>query len=231
MKKIILAVAVLATISTSAVAENNYKPEAMSVATEINYSFDGANTNEGFQLPEYGAKVRLFLNDNWVVRLNLGLGVDTQKGTEYYSEMVSGGSAEYERYNKTTTTTFSIMPGFEYHFNKFDRISPYVGAELGLRTSSVKNVTEDEHAESRTENKTPGLGFAINAVSGVDVYLCKGLYVGAELGLGYEMMNIKRGSSTVESGSGKVETDGSNSTKIGEFGFHVTPTLRVGWHF
>ena len=84
MKKFILAAAVLAAFSTSGVAENNYKPEAMSVATEINYSFDGANTNEGFQLPEYGAKVRLFLNDNWVVRLNLGLGVDTQKGTTYY---------------------------------------------------------------------------------------------------------------------------------------------------
>lgn len=227
MKKFILAAAVLAAFSTSGVAENNYKPEAMSVATEINYSFDGANTNEGFQLPEYGAKVRLFLNDNWVVRLNLGLGVDTQKGTTYYED----ANTEYERYNKTTTTTFSIMPGFEYHFNKFDRISPYVGAELGIRTLSTKSVTEDEHAESRTEDKTPGLGFAVNAVSGVDVYLCKGLYVGAELGLGYEMMNVKRGTSTVEQGNNKVETDGSNSTKAGEFGFHVTPTLRIGWFF
>ena len=227
MKKFILAAAVLAAFSTSGVAENNYKPEAMSVATEINYSFDGANTNEGFQLPEYGAKVRLFLNDNWVVRLNLGLGVDTQKGTTYYED----ANTEYERYNKTTTTTFSIMPGFEYHFNKFDRISPYVGAELGIRTLSTKNVTEDEHAESRTEDKTPGLGFAVNAVSGVDVYLCKGLYVGAELGLGYDRMNYKRGTTTTEAGGTSTEEESNNSKRVSSFKFSATPSLRIGWFF
>ncbi len=229
MKKFILAAVLVAAISTSVVAENQYKPEAMSVATEINYSWGGANTNDGLQLPEYGAKVRLFLNDNWVVRFNLGLGLDTDKGSSFYTDVAD--DKEYERIDKTTVTTFSFMPGFEYHFNKFDRISPYVGAELGIRTLSSKNVKEDEHAQTRDEVKTPGLGFAINAVSGVDVYLCKGLYVGAELGLGYSMMKTKRSTTTSESANNKQEVKGSNSSMDNSFGFHVMPTLRIGWHF
>ena len=228
MKKFILAVAVLATISTSAVAENNYKPEAMSVATEINYAFDGANTDAGFQLPNYGAKVRLFLDDNWVVRLNLGLGVNSNKDITYDT---NADDEEIEITSTETTTTFSIMPGFEYHFNNFDRISPYVGAELGFRTGSTKTVDENEDADTRSEVKNQLFGFTINAVSGVDVYLCKGLYVGAELGLGYNLTNNKRSSSVFESGKDKTETDGNSSKKVSSFGFHVTPTLRIGWFF
>ena len=170
----------------------------------------------------------MFLDDNWVVRLNLGLGVNSNKDITYDT---NADDEEIEITSTETTTTFSIMPGFEYHFNNFDRISPYVGAELGFRTGSTKTVDENEDADTRSEVKNPLFGFTINAVSGVDVYLCKGLYVGAELGLGYNLTNNKRSSSVFESGKDKTETDGNSSKKVSSFGFHVTPTLRIGWFF
>lgn len=240
MKKIILAVALMAAVSTSAVAENNYKPEAMSVATEINYSFGGAS-NEGLTLPDYGAKVRLFLNDNLVIRLNLGLGFDRTPSsvagseanyTRYFTNPSDpNDTKEYEETNKTSVNTFSIMPGFEYHFNKFDRISPYVGAEIGIRTQSIKSTTENDLQESKVTTKAPGIGFAVNAITGVDVYLCKGLYVGAELGLGYDMMKIKRGSTKTEAAGQSTETDGNISYTDTFFGFRCQPSLRIGWFF
>ena len=238
MKKIILAVALMAAVSTSAVAENNYKPEAGSFATELNYQFGGKD-NGAFELPDqdnYGIKLRYFLSDEMVVRLNLGLGTSSNKTTTYnslYEDPAdpSKVTGETEDYNTTKSTTFSIMPGFEYHFNKFDRISPYVGAELGIRIASTKTINEIEKPESRIETKAPGFGFRINAITGVDVSIVKGLYMGVELGLGYDMMNYKRGTTTTETATETTEKDGTSSRRESSFEFSATPSLRIGWVF
>lgn len=255
MKKIILAVALMAAVSTSAVAENNYKPEAGSFATELNYSFGGANDG-AFELPDqdnYGIKLRYFFSDNMVIRLNLGLGTSSNKTTRYtafYQENPDPNTGdavkagEYEDVTTSKTTTFSIMPGFEYHFDKFNRISPYVGAELGIRTSVSKNVTENEartnwdenlnkenRPESRNEDKHPGIGFRFNLITGCDVYIVEGLYMGVELGLGYDMMSYKRGTTTSEIGDVTTETEGGSSNRESSFKFSATPSLRIGWVF
>lgn len=255
MKKIILAVALMAAVSTSAVAETNYKPSAGSFATELNYSFGGA-TDGAFELPDqdnYGIKLRYFLSDNMVVRLNFGLGTSSNKTTNYtafYQEHADPNTmrpikaGEYEDVTTSKTTTFSIMPGFEYHFDKFNRISPYIGAELGVRTAVTKNVTENEARnnwdaslnkentpESRTESKQPGVGFRFNLLTGCDVYITEGLYMGVELGLGYDMMSYKRGTTTTEVGDTTEEKDGSSSNRKSSFKFSATPSLRIGWVF
>ena len=123
------------------------------------------------------------------------------------------------------------MPGFEYHFTKYERISPYVGGEIVLLTSTAKTKTDNTENDDKTETKRPGLGFGVNVFTGVDVYLCKGLYLGFELGLGYDSMNYKRGTTTTVSGSTTTETDGTTSNLQSRFGFHATPSLRVGWNF
>ncbi|WP_283388928.1 hypothetical protein [Barnesiella viscericola] len=71
----------------------------------------------------------------------------------------------------------------------------------------------------------------INVFTGVDVYLCKGLYLGFELGLGYESMNTQRGTTTIVSGSNTNENKGNQATLESAFRFHATPSLRVGWCF
>lgn len=228
MKKAFVIAALAAIVATSATAQNKYRPEGMSFSTELNYSFGGGTSDGALGLPEWGAKFRLFVNDSWAVRLNLGLSSVSDKTTNYMTDV---DNKEYETYDKTATTRFSFMPGFEYHFNKFERISPYVGAEIGILTQTTKRTHDDDESDYHTTDKQPGLGFGVNVVSGVDVYLCKGLYMGFELGLGYESMNTKRGSSKVESGSQTTENDGNTSNNNGFFGFHAQPQLRVGWHF
>ena len=227
MKKFFLVAAMAAFVLTSVNAQNKYKPEAMTISTELSYSPGGA-TDGGFSLPEYGAKVRLHLNENMAVRLNLGLNTSTNKTTTFYKD---ANQKEQERYSRTTQTTFSFMPGFEYHFTKYERISPYVGGEIGLLTSTTKTKSDNTEDDNYTETKRPGLGFGVNVFTGVDVYLCKGLYMGFELGLGYESLSSKRGSTTTVSGNTTNETKGTQSTLVSSFGFHATPSLRVGWCF
>ena len=123
------------------------------------------------------------------------------------------------------------MPGFEYHFTKYERISPYVGGEIGLLTRMQKGKQDNSESDDRTETKRPGLGFGVNVFTGVDVYRCKGLYLGFELGLGYESMNTHRGTTTIVSGSHTNENKGNQATLESAFGFHATTSLRVGWCF
>lgn len=234
MKKLLLmvAVALLGTATVNA----QYKPEGLSLAVELNYApvvYDfSANPitvdDGGFVLPEYGAKVRLFLNETFVVRLSLGLGVNSTNVITYYNDV---NGKEQERDTKTSTPVFSLFPGIEYHFNKYERIFPYVGGELGILAGSTKVNQDNSENEDYTKTKNPRFGFGINVFTGVDVYLCKGLYLGAELGLGYAFVNVGRGTAETSVGGVITKADGNTSQKENNFGFHVNPALRVGWHF
>ncbi len=226
MKKVFLVAALAAFVLTNVNAQEKYKPEAMTISTELNYSPGGASDG-GFTLPEYGAKIRLHLNENMAVRLKLGLNTNSTKTTTF----TQNGEDEIEEYERATQTKFSIMPGFEYHFTKYERISPYVGGEIGLSTTMTKTKTDNSETDFKTESKRPGLGFGINVFTGVDVYLCKGLYLGFELGLGYDSTNTQRGSATTTSGSNTNEVKGNQADLTTNFGFQATPSLRVGWCF
>lgn len=219
MKKILL-IAAMAIIGVTSI-NAQYKPEKMSIATELNYS------GSSVSLPEYGARVRMFLNENMVVRLGIGFNTSSNKTTKY--EM--NADPETETYTTTTTTQFSILPGFEYHFSKFERVSPYVGAEIGFLTGVETLNEEYSDSDNYSKTKSPTMGFRISAIAGVDVHIYKGFYLGAELGLGYNMQSKQRGETTDYRGGVTVEQKGDNSSTNGSFGFIATPALRIGWFF
>lgn len=217
MKKFFLMAAVIIMGAVNVNAQ--YKPEKMSVATEINYS--GSNVS----LPEFGARARLFLNENMVVRLGLGFSTTSDKNTVFKRNIKD---EEYEEITTNSSTSFSLLPGFEYHFSKFERVSPYVGAELGFVVGSDN--TKYENADDKTQNtdtKQPTFGFKIGAVTGVDVHIYKGFYLGAELGLGYQLSTKGRGETETNSGT----FDGQKSSSDNQFSLYATPALRIGWFF
>lgn len=236
MKKILL-IAAMALIGVTSI-NAQYKPEKMTVTAELNYSpsiavSESQNGNfsidRGFKLPEYGAKFRLFLNENMAVRLKLGFGTNSTNAISY---MDDADGKEQEYYDKTKTTEFSFMPGFEYHFSKYERVSPYVGAEIGFLTGANTKIDgENTKNDDYTKTKNPYSGFAFNVVTGFDVYVCKGLYLGAELGLGYEYVSDGRSNTKKATGNDTTETDGNTASKGNSFGFYANPSLRVGWCF
>lgn len=216
MKKFFLmaAVVVMGAVNVNA----QYKPEKMSVATELNYS------GSSVSLPEYGARVRLFLNENMVARLGFGFGISSSKTTKYLI-------GDKEEYTTMITNIFSLSPGFEYHFSKFERVSPYVGAELGLAFGSEVTKTDNNDNDYYTKTKSPAFGFKIGVVTGVDVHIYKGFYIGAELGLGYELYNEGRDETISKTGNTEVTVDDDESKTINSFGLYATPALRIGWFF
>jgi len=88
------------------------------------------------------------------------------------------------------------------------------------------------------------LTFGINAIFGMDFYIYKGLYMGAELGLGYAFETYLKGSyketvttvTTPYNGLPVKETDSKDEKfedkmTSGNFGFRYNPMIRLGWRF
>ena len=236
MKKFIfMAAALLVGTVTVSAQDKQYKPEAMDFSLEMNYApgnFIGISNGSSnafmgtmgssFTLPEFGLKGRFFVTDRLAVKLNLGFNSDSNKTNNYVD---NGDNSETVTETKDASTTFSIMPGIEYHLGNFNRVSPYVGAAIGISTGS------DKDTGATFESKSPVFGLGINVSAGVDVYICQGLYAGVELGLGYGYEKHGRGTETSIQGNTTTTADGDTETMTSNFGFYATPSLRIGWFF
>lgn len=229
MKKFVFVLAAVLAGAVSAGAQDSYKPEAKDFSLELNYTPGvlGTNNSASFSLPEYGVKGRLFLSDRFAVKLNLGFSTNSTNNKTYITNSDNSVTTTEDISGRTS---FSIMPGIEYHFGNYKRVSPYVGAAVGINVGNgVKRVIT-----GNVSNKTvtPTFGFAVQAAAGVDVYICKGLYAGLEMGLGYGLDKTGRGkTSTVDNTGATTESQGDSDAITNSFGFFATPSIRVGWFF
>ena len=145
---------------------------------------------------------RLFLNDKSAVRLGLGVGFD--KDTDENSSKLEGTSTS-ESFSKITNDalTLRLSLGYEYHFANVGHLDFYGGFEGGYlgrfysatkeytstittieTTSSIVNTTY-ENAEykkrSSDGDKLNENGIFGSVFTGIDYYIYKKLYIGAEL--------------------------------------------------
>ena len=154
---------------------------------------------------------------------------------------VTGGTtttSNVETKTTNNTTNFNIFVGYERHFDLSQGISLYAGAEIGYElesnsrkvetnttdntrtltyyggTSSYTNYTSD-FVESKVDEykKRNSYGaFAANIFTGVDVNIYKGLYLGAELGLGLKTKSYKTPERT--SATTSTQTDVTNNYNV-----------------
>ena len=214
----------------SASAQDSFKPEAGDFSLELNYTpgiLSGNNSSAGFKLPEYGLKGRLFVGDRFAVKLNLGFSTNSTNDKTYITNPDNSVTTTEDISGRTS---FSIMPGIEYHFGDYKRISPYVGAAIGFNAGN--RVEKDITGNVSSKTVSPTFGFAVQAAAGVDVYICKGLYAGLEMGLGYGLDKTGRGkTSSVDNTGATTESQGNSDSITSSFGFFATPSIRVGWFF
>jgi hypothetical protein len=223
MKKTVLLL--IAVIATCLMSFGQFKPES-GFTTELQFSPFAADP-----FSTMGISGRYFINENMAIRLNLDFGVSTDK------EVTVGTGSMKDAITKTTNTNFGITPGFEYHFGKFERVSPYVGAKIGFETSSEKRVEDDPNDGGSKDvtknwNGTGQNHFTFGVGVGTDVYIWQGLYVGAEVGFGLRTTSFKDGkmTSTPVSGSGTTNEQINKDSGIG-VGFRAEPRIRLGWCF
>lgn len=245
MKKASIVVAALLLATAGVQAQENettFGPQAGSFGVELNFTPFG---NSVFSTQ--GVKVRYFFNEKMAIRGTIDFSASPRTDFSYQTTGVGDDLREVEYKSKSNTGSFSIAPGFEYHFASFKRGSVYAGAEIGfgLQTASYKLTNDDNDATtiikgasyditdgSITGNRA-STSFGAGLFTGVDFYVFKNLYVGAELGLRFT--TTTEGKVTVKT------TDNVGDTVLDEtiddfgrsssFGFFCEPSFRLGWTF
>jgi opacity protein-like surface antigen len=193
MKKKFVTASLLIVSFTAAMAQDtatNFKP------------VKGANNLELNFVPLNGKPIQLtyiryrrFLSDMTAFRLGIGISYSSSKADSVFNSNITAGNTVASDY-KMSKMGWNIKPGYEKHFAGTNRLSPYIGAELDFAGQSSKEVTPyginatDEFFTRTDKNKNKGgfFRFGVNALAGFDCYITKHLYLGTELGFGFQMV-------------------------------------------
>ncbi len=201
--------------------DQNFKPDEGAFQLEVGIAPLEINavSLQGGQL-----KGSYSLNENFGVRLGLGFGMN--KHTTDSKE---------EEWIKTTESTsrFTIAPGVTYSFDGTNKLTPYVGAEILIATTSNKSTYETKSGyKSVTKNAgSPFNTFGFGLFTGFNYYFAKNLFVGVEIGIGVDFENVKNESVEITE-NGTTTTEESKAERDSfHFSAYANPSLRLGWAF
>lgn len=261
MKKFLLLLAVATLTAGNTFAQ--YKPTAGSLSTEIQFNpFD--QDGHTFKLDGLKLRYFITDNDALRLKLGFSLGHNNSVIEDQSPKDDTTEKWWYKDEMHSTVGNISLNLGYERHFNVSKRISIYVGASIGfdrhfvssdLEHNQIRSSVYDNwqtHATSYSAKFTNGsfnmnengIGeihdrayWAINAdiFTGIDFYVYKGLYVGAELGLSinslkYSEMKFKGEMKPSEEG-GSIEFKSNDDKRETNVKIDVQPALRLGWTF
>jgi hypothetical protein len=213
-------------------AQVSQVPSAGSFATEVSLN---PFTGTPLRLIN-GVRGRYFLSDKLAVRADLNLSYASSTAHTFTS---AGITPVVEQIEKNSFFSFDITPGAEYHFATYNRVSLYAGASIVIgfdKASSnttnaglVSGVNTEVKGASRVDNinRRSGFNFGLQAFTGIDVYVYKNLYMGAELGYQYSMFKP----SEVERTVGNTTVTEKDYELTSNLGFYILPAFRLGWKF
>ena len=226
---------------------------------------------------------RMFLNDKSAVRLGVGVGFDRDTDDNSTSSNNTAGANPVTTATKVTndalTLRFSL--GYEYHFANMGHLDFYGGLEggyLGRFYSATRDYSQtrtevettssitycdykktEYNKRSSNDDKQNENGIFASVFTGIDYYIYKKLYIGAELGLTFNTGKKKNGSYTEVEGyrqsingnivDEKVVKKYSSETGITTYydgtttqgpvtetkgtytKIYIEPAIRIGWMF
>lgn len=197
MKKTILLAYLIATTVATIKAQNNagekiapateniiYKAQKSDYTVEALLNLQTGSQGIGIGLNEL--KIRYFYKNNFAFRCRFKYS-STNYSNKLYDYNLSNPPADV----KETDNEFNLALGAEYHFTGTPKLSPYLGAELGMGLSNQKLTATnfDGHQYSMGDNYeksiTGGQSFLIGLVFGADYYITKGVYLGGEISYGF----------------------------------------------
>lgn len=225
-------------VSATAFAQESYAPAANDFSLEVQFN-PFSNNFKTFQIDQL--KGRYMFSDNDALRFGIGFGVDQDKITPDPEDAK-------EVWGKSKTGNFSINLGWERHFFSYKRVDLYAGIGLGYRYDYAGATTQqldsdDKELKGSVVNCTDANGsgertmhqFYVNAFTGIDFYVYKGLYVGAELGVkfGFKSTPAYYTKGGYDNGKWKEDLEGAKRNKVSGFNLacYAEPALRLGWTF
>ncbi len=182
-------------------AQDSLKFSPNSWATEVNVNLFDGEISLNNTLKQ--VKVRYFMSDNLAYRMVFGFKniSNFNKSRETYFTETS--YLELEKKSLEASVGF----GFEKHFKGTNRLSPYLGMEVGVSLKRTSQTTSQNNVETTitgtwveyeyyydyymainyTERGYTAIGASI--VTGVDFYVSKNLFVGFEFlyGINYKV--------------------------------------------
>ena len=215
------------------------KPSAGNKTAEVNLNFQTGTAAVNYTLPAE-LRLRYFLTDNSAFRVRFGLGSTTNK-----TSVKSGTSDVISDVTVKSGRNISLTPGYEIHFEGTSKLSPYVGAQLGISlggkastvatNSASSSPTSSTIVDGASYKSTAGsvFGLSLGLMMGADYYIADGVFIGAEFGLGLFSMSSTGEDETVIKAS---STASEVTTKTQKFSssslFGVTAGgVRLGFVF
>lgn len=228
MKKFFM-MAVMAVAALSANAQ--YAPAKGDFSTVIKFNPFSNNSTTFDNVDKYAIQGRYMVSDNDGIRLTLGLGSESTNSEAKYND------TKLDLTN--SATTFSIKAGYERHFSANGRIDLYAGAQVGFATTSTKDESlgmymgQSEMVPFVAYEKGGANTLSIGAFTGINFYVYKKLFVGAEIGFNYAhgTMKDKEQFKTNKNGDGTTTETVDMPGSTNSLGFKVEPALTLGWTF
>lgn len=266
MKKIFVAASLV--FAAVAVKAQDFKPTAGKVTAEVgvtglsnlgtNLNTSGTNTNyasgtSSYTSPNSQLKFRYFLADQLAVRIGANFGTSSMKETKTDSDPTNPQTGTI----KASYSKIMFNLGVEKHFEGSERLSPYVGADLLLSFTNVKETGTDVNYVSGGYSKgdnytikgatnhsaifgapstspyTPqvGSGIGLRAVVGADFYFVPKVYLGTEFGLGFLASSQKKVQTSGVMGGTQMQVADTEGAKTFNFGPAMVAGLRLGFVF
>lgn len=229
MKKLFLSLSMILVFVTFVNAQ--YKPTSGFTA-EVNFRPFTATPIQVNYL-----KARMFLSENMAVRLGLELNSFGKTDKAVFN---AGTPTELIEETKSSYFIFGLNPGIEMHMPGTDRLSPYFGAELNFSMKSSSTDITNKGGNANKTEKYEGCWsdgtnnaysiFGLNLLFGADYYITKSLYMGAEMGLGFQSRSGKDITFTATTGgvSNSYKVPGGSETNLG---VNFNSAIRLGWAF
>ena len=213
-------VAVMAVAAVSANAQ--YTPAKGDFGTQVTFRpFGSANSGDGstIKLNEAGVVGRYMLSDKDAVRAKLNFGWNS----------TSNETTDGKSYKEGSSTLFGIALGYERHFSVNDRLDLYAGGEAAWKTyGTYKETVASDGSIIEYSNTDGGYNeIGVAAFTGINFYVYKKLFVGAEIGLSFAHKSYK---DYEERGNGTTVTRENNRSN-NSLGFYAEPSLSLGWTF
>ena len=191
------------TVAQEKLDDGSYKPTS-GFTTEVN--FIPANTAAPISMNFL--KIRMFMSENMALRLGFDLGMHSNKSTVVAPDPAN--TAQDDQETKNSYFIFGLKPGIEMHMGDMPKLSPYVGAEVGISMKSSKTtITNPGNVRNTTletknvweDGSNPGYTeISFNVILGADYYFSQHIFMGAEMGLGFANTSFKEQKTTGTSG-------------------------------
>lgn len=211
MKKFLLLIALIGITLGAVAQEETNLPQKGDFSVELGFNPFG-NNFESFRLEGGMIRARHFITDKTALRVGLGL---------QYALVTDGKVGG----NNVHATEFGLGLGYEWHWFPHRKIDLYAGPSLGFallhsdRYWGEFDKYKEDYMNTDEDKNWDYYKFSFEVGTGINYYLVKGLYLGAEFGL---LVNHIRYRDFQEG------VDGPNATTIS---FEACPSILVGWKF